>query len=102
VQREEKAAENLTRRVSLLIEALNSTAIDVNKILSNEVADTAWTAYLKNGLSEPRLRRHSSLKAHPSAMTNSTSVRTVWPITCVLLESGRKYASVSCLNVRPK
>ena len=47
VQREEKAAENLTRRVSLLIEALNSTAIDVNKILSNEVADTAWAAYLK-------------------------------------------------------
>ena len=46
-QREEKAAENLTRRVSLLIEALNSTAIDVNKILSNEVADTAWTSYLK-------------------------------------------------------
>lgn len=46
-RREEQAAENLTRRVSLLIEALNSTAIDVNKILSNEVADTAWTAYLK-------------------------------------------------------
>ena len=46
-EREEKAAENLTRRVSLLIEALNSTAIDVNKILSNEVADTAWAAYLK-------------------------------------------------------
>ena len=45
--REEKAAENRTRRVSLLIEALNSTAIDVNKILSNEVADTAWAAYLK-------------------------------------------------------
>ena len=46
-QREQQAAENLTRRVSLLIEALNSTAIDVNKILSNEVADTAWAAYLK-------------------------------------------------------
>ena len=45
--REQQAAENLTRRVSLLIEALNSTAIDVNKILSNEVADTAWAAYLK-------------------------------------------------------
>ena len=45
--REERGAENLTRRVSLLIEALNSTAIDVNKILSNEVDDTAWTAYLK-------------------------------------------------------
>lgn len=46
-EREEQAAETLTRRVSLLIEALNSTAIDVNKILSNEVADTAWAAYLR-------------------------------------------------------
>ncbi|MGE0179841.1 MAG: hypothetical protein AB7O91_08490 [Sphingomonas sp.] len=45
--REEQDAEALSRRVSLLIEALNSTAIDVNKLLSNEVADTAWTAYLK-------------------------------------------------------
>jgi hypothetical protein len=46
-RREENAAENLTRRVSLLIEALNSTAIDVGKLLSNEVADSAWAAYLK-------------------------------------------------------
>ena len=30
-----------------MIEALNSTAIDVNKLLSNDVADTAWAAYLK-------------------------------------------------------
>ncbi len=46
-EREEKEAESLTRRVSLLIEALNSTAIDVTKILSNEITDTAWAAYLK-------------------------------------------------------
>ena len=46
-QRDEREAENLTRRVSLLIEALNSTAIDVNKLLSNEVDDSAWAAYLK-------------------------------------------------------
>ena len=45
--REEQDAEALSRRVSLLIEALNSTAIDVNKLLSNDVADTAWAAYLK-------------------------------------------------------
>jgi hypothetical protein len=45
--REERDAGELSRRVSLLIEALNSTAIDVNKLLSNEVADTAWAAYLK-------------------------------------------------------
>jgi hypothetical protein len=29
------------------MEALNSTAIDVAKILSNEVTDSAWAAYLK-------------------------------------------------------
>ena len=46
-QRQEKEAEAMARRVALLIEALNSTAIDVTKILSNEVTDTAWTAYLK-------------------------------------------------------
>ncbi len=35
------------RRVALLIESLNSSAIDVTKILSNDVTDTAWAAYLK-------------------------------------------------------
>jgi hypothetical protein len=30
-----------------LTESLNSTAIDVTKILSNDVTDTAWAAYLK-------------------------------------------------------
>jgi hypothetical protein len=37
----------MPRRVALLIESLNSTAIDVTKILSNDVTDTAWQAYLK-------------------------------------------------------
>ncbi|HEX8364421.1 MAG TPA: hypothetical protein VF603_03950 [Allosphingosinicella sp.] len=45
--REAEDAEALSRRVALLIESLNSTAIDVTKILSNEVTDTAWAAYLK-------------------------------------------------------
>jgi hypothetical protein len=45
--REEKDAETFSRRVALLIESLNSTAIDVTKILSNEVTDSAWAAYLK-------------------------------------------------------
>ena len=45
--REEKEAENLTRRVALLMEAINSTSVDLNKVLSNEVADNAWAAYLK-------------------------------------------------------
>jgi hypothetical protein len=35
------------RQMALLTESLNSTAIDVAKILSNEVTDTSWAAYLK-------------------------------------------------------
>jgi hypothetical protein len=45
--RDAKDSENFSRRVALLIESLNSTAIDVTKILSNEVTDSAWAAYLK-------------------------------------------------------
>jgi hypothetical protein len=45
--REEREAGELSRRVALIIDALNSTAIDVSKILSNEVSDAAWAAYLK-------------------------------------------------------
>ncbi|HLL59527.1 MAG TPA: hypothetical protein VK391_06510 [Allosphingosinicella sp.] len=45
--RDGQDAENFSRRVALLIESLNSTAIDVTKILSNEVTDSAWAAYLK-------------------------------------------------------
>ena len=44
---EQSDQANFARRVALLIESLNSTAIDVNKILSNEVTDTAWAAYLR-------------------------------------------------------
>jgi hypothetical protein len=39
--------DSFARRMVMLTEALNSTAIDVAKILSNEVTDTAWAAYLK-------------------------------------------------------
>jgi hypothetical protein len=46
-EREQKDSESFSRRVALLIESLNSTAIDVTKILSNEVTDSAWAAYLK-------------------------------------------------------
>jgi hypothetical protein len=38
---------NFARSVSLLIEALNSTAIDVAKVFSNEVTDEQWKAYLR-------------------------------------------------------
>jgi len=41
------AQTSLSRRVSLLIESLNSISIDVTKILSNEVTDAAWSSYLK-------------------------------------------------------
>jgi predicted nucleic acid-binding Zn-ribbon protein len=46
-EREARDSENFSRRVALLIESLNSTAIDVTKILSNEVTDSAWAAYMK-------------------------------------------------------
>jgi hypothetical protein len=39
--------QNFARTVSLLIEALNSTAIDVAKIFSSEVNDEEWRAYLR-------------------------------------------------------
>lgn len=39
--------DSFARRMVVLTESLNSTAIDVTKILSNEVTDTAWAAYLK-------------------------------------------------------
>ena len=45
--REAEDSDSLSRRVALLIESLNSTSIDVTKILSNDVTDTAWAAYLK-------------------------------------------------------
>ena len=43
----EKDSESFARRVSLLIDSMNSAAIDVGKILSDEVDDRAWTAYLQ-------------------------------------------------------
>jgi len=46
-ENERSDQDNFSRRVSLLIESLNSTAIDVTKVLSNEVTDSAWAAYLR-------------------------------------------------------
>ena len=46
-EREEADRESFARRVSLLIEALNSASIDIAKCFSNEVSDSAWAAYLK-------------------------------------------------------
>lgn len=39
--------EGFTRRMALLTESLKSTSIDIAKIFSNDVTDTAWAAYLK-------------------------------------------------------
>lgn len=39
--------EGFPRQSALLIESLNSLAIDVAKILSNDVTDSAWASYLK-------------------------------------------------------
>jgi hypothetical protein len=44
---EDRDRDNFARRSALLIESLNSTAIDVTKILSTEVTDSHWAAYLK-------------------------------------------------------
>jgi hypothetical protein len=44
---EKSDRDNFARRVALLIESLNSTAIDVTKILSNDVTDSAWSSYLR-------------------------------------------------------
>ncbi|MCD2323746.1 hypothetical protein LQ953_06920 [Sphingomonas sp. IC-56] len=46
-QQEESDSEGFTRRVSLLIESLNSASIDITKAFSADVADSAWAAYLK-------------------------------------------------------
>ncbi|WP_155263008.1 hypothetical protein [Sphingomonas segetis] len=43
----EKDSEAFARRVSLLIDSMHSAAIDVGKILSDEIDDKAWGAYLK-------------------------------------------------------
>jgi hypothetical protein len=39
--------DTLSKRVGLLTESLKSTAIDLTKVLSSEVTDIAWDAYLK-------------------------------------------------------
>jgi predicted nucleic acid-binding Zn-ribbon protein len=46
-EREKADKDSFSRRVSLLIEALNSASIDIAKSFSSEVSDSAWAAYLK-------------------------------------------------------
>nr|WP_299593616.1 hypothetical protein [Sphingomonas bacterium] len=44
---EEADEETFSRRVTLLIDQLNSTAINVTGLLSQEIAETSWASYLK-------------------------------------------------------
>ena len=44
---EDRDRDNFARRSALLIESLNSTAIDITKVLSSDVTDSTWAAYLK-------------------------------------------------------
>lgn len=46
-EREEADHDTFARRVSLLIDALNSASIDITKTFAPEVTDSAWAAYLK-------------------------------------------------------
>jgi hypothetical protein len=46
-EREKDDSDSFARRVSLLIESLNSSAIDITRVFSAEVTDSAWAAYLK-------------------------------------------------------
>ena len=44
---EEQVDNDFTRRVALITESLNSNAIDIAGALSTDIADTAWSAYLR-------------------------------------------------------
>ena len=46
-EQREKDSEAFARRVALLMDSMHSAAIDVGKILSDEIDDKAWGAYLK-------------------------------------------------------
>ena len=46
-ERETASRDTFARRVSLLIESLNSASIDITKTFAPEVSDSAWAAYLK-------------------------------------------------------
>ncbi len=50
-QQREKDSEAFARRVSLLIDSMHSAAIDVGKILADEIDDKSWESYLKGNRS---------------------------------------------------
>src|SRR4029079_5025999 len=46
-QQSEKDSEVFAKRVSLLIDSMHSAAIDVGKIMADEIDDKTWNSYLK-------------------------------------------------------
>jgi len=46
-EQREKDSEVFAKRVALLMDSMHSAAIDVGKILSDEIDDKAWDSYLK-------------------------------------------------------
>jgi hypothetical protein len=46
-EQREKDSEVFAKRVALLIDSMHSAAIDVGKIMADEIDDKAWNAYLK-------------------------------------------------------
>jgi hypothetical protein len=46
-QAQEQVDNDFARRVALITESLNSSAIDISKAFANDVTDTAWASYLR-------------------------------------------------------
>jgi hypothetical protein len=46
-QAEEQVDNDFARRAAIITESLNSNAIDIASVLSSDIADTAWAAYLR-------------------------------------------------------
>ncbi|MEE4450053.1 ATPase [Novosphingobium resinovorum] len=46
-QAEEQVDNDFARRAAVITESLNSNAIDIASVLSGEIADSAWAAYLR-------------------------------------------------------
>jgi uncharacterized phage infection (PIP) family protein YhgE len=46
-QAQEQVDNDFARRAAIITESLNSNAIDIASVLSSDIADTAWAAYLR-------------------------------------------------------
>ncbi|MES2095794.1 MAG: hypothetical protein V4459_03470 [Pseudomonadota bacterium] len=77
---ENQESDGFARRVSLLIETLNSAAIDLTKIYSAEIPDTSWASYLKGDRGSftrraVRLLDAGDMRAITQAYENDDSAR---------------------------